>query len=184
MMGRLFWLITLATTGAAVYLATVLYMPGLLFHRTLTTLTEGMPPNSFFIMKPEDQTALVSTATKNDIVGLCLVDVNKGKVVISASVPAGLWTFSIFDSTGRQVYGINDAEAASGAFTVELSQARSVLQQLTSKNEQEDNAISNVGWHAELSDSKGIVVVWVPVADGLRRAELENVVKATRCEPK
>lgn len=185
MTGRFFWLVTMAAMGAAVYLSTVLYMPGMLFKHTLNNATAGVQPNSFAIMKPEQQTALLSTATRHDIVGLCLVDLSQGKVVIQASVPEGLWTFSVFDATGRQVYGINDAEAASGTFNVELSRARSVLQQLTSRADQDDAAnIQNVGWHAELSESTGVVVIWVPVSDELRRPELERVVKATRCEPR
>jgi len=186
MMGRLFWLVTMAAAGVAVYLITVLYLPGILFRHTLNGATAGIQPNSFTIMKPEAQTALLATSTRRDIVGLCLVDLSQGKVVIQASVPQGLWTFSIFDATGRQVYGLNDAEAASGTFTVELSRARSILQQLTNKGGDTDDAaaIQNSGWHAELSENTGLVVMWVPVADELRRPEIENVVKATRCEPK
>lgn len=185
MMGRLFWLITMAAAAVVVYLATILYMPGILFRHTLNGLTSGIAPNSFAIMKPEQQAALVATATKRDIVGLCLVDLSKGKVVIQASVPQGLWTFSVFDAAGRQVYGINDAEAASGNFTVELSRARSILQQLTNKADPDDAAaIQNIGWHAELSENTGVVVLWVPVTDELRRGALESVVAATHCDPK
>ncbi len=184
-MGRIFWLVTMAAAGAVVYLATVLYLPGLIFRHTLNGLTAGAQSNSFMLMKPDQQTALLATATKRDIVGLCLVDLSHGKVVIQTSMPQGLWTFSVFDVAGRQVYGINDAEAASGNFTVELTKSRSILQQLTSKAEQDDaTTIQNIGWHAELAESNGVVVVWVPVADELRRPELEGIVKNTKCETK
>ncbi|MDE2383054.1 MAG: hypothetical protein KGO53_00430 [Alphaproteobacteria bacterium] len=185
MMGRLFWPLTAAFFGLAVHLVTVLYMPGLMFQRSLSRLTEGAKPNSFFVMKPENQSSLVPTATAQDIVGLCLLDFAKGTVVISAHVPQTLWRLAIYSQSGQQVYGINDVQAGSGGFSVEVARAKSLLQQITGKPDAEDAAqIENVGWHAEVPEAKGIAVLWVPVPDALQRNALESALKDISCKVK
>ena len=185
MMGRFFWLFTAACIALAVHLATVLYVPGITLQRNLAYVSSDATPNQFIILKPETQVLLVPTATPQDIVGLCLVDLSKGNVMISARVPASFWSFSVFGSAGDQVYGINDVEASTGQFNVELSKSKSLLQQVTGKPEAEDaSVINNVGWHAEVSDNKAIAVLWVPVPDVTQRAAMEATLKASTCQPR
>ncbi|MEP6827077.1 MAG: hypothetical protein ABJA10_03290 [Aestuariivirga sp.] len=185
MTGRLFWLFTAAFLGLAVHLATILYLPGLSFGRNLGQVTGHQASNSFFVMKPEAQVNLLPMATTQDIVGLCLVDISKGNVIISAHGLNQLWSLVIYQTSGQQVYGINDVEAGTGDFSVELSKSKSLLQQLSGKPEAEDaKVIENIGWHAELSEDTAIAVLWMPVPDALQRPALENIAKATICKAK
>ena len=185
MTARLFWIFTAAFLGLAVHIATILYLPGLSFARNLSRVTEQAANNSFFVMKPETQVGLLPTATSQDIIGLCLVDLSKGNVLISAHGLSQLWSLAIYKKSGQQVYAINDVEAGTGDFSVELSKSKSLLQQLVSRPDAEDaKVIENVGWHAEMAENTAIAVLWMPVPDALQRAALEKVVKATSCKPK
>lgn len=185
MTGRLFWFFTAAFLGLAVHIATILYLPGLSFGRGLARVTGNAASNSFFVMKPETQVGLLPTTTTQDIVGLCLVDISKGNVIISAHGLSQLWSLVIYKTSGQQVYAINDVEAGTGDFNVELSKSKSLLQQLTGKPEAEDaKAIENIGWHAELSENTAIAVLWMPVPDALQRPALEKVALATSCKAK
>jgi len=184
-MGRVFWLMTAAVLGFAVHLATVLYLPGLTFQRSLTRATAGAGSNHFFVMAPEAQASLVPMASPQDIVGLCLLNLSKGPVVILAQVPHGLWNFAIYSASGQQTYGINDVQAGGGSFTVDVSKSKSLLQQLSGKAAPEDaGQIANVGWHAEIAEANGIALLWVPVPDALQRPQLEKIVGLTRCQKK
>ena len=185
MTGRLYWIFTAAFLGIAVHLATILYLPSISFNHNLARVTSQAPRNSFFVMKPEQQVSLLATATAQDIIGLCLVDVSKGNIVISAHGLNQLWSVAIYNASGQQVYAINDVEAGTGNFTVELSKAKSLLQQITGKPDAEDaKVIENIGWHAELTDNTAIAVLWMPVPDAFQRPMLEAAVKATICQPK
>jgi uncharacterized membrane protein len=182
MMMRLFWLATAAVLGLAVHLATILYVPGLTFQHNLRKLTDAAPDNSFFLMKPEAQGALLPTASPQDVVGLCLVDVKDGKVTLSSHMPRGQWMLTIYGASGEQVYSINDVEAGSGAFNIELAPAKGLIEQLRGKAEKEEaGQFENVGWHAELNEQRGVAVLWVPVADTLRRPAIEAAISATHC---
>ncbi len=185
MTGRLYWIFTAAFVGIAVHIATILYLPSVSFNRNLARVTSQAPRNSFFVMKPEQQVSLLATATAQDIIGLCLVDVSKGNIVISAHGLNQLWSVAIYNASGQQVYAINDVEAGTGDFTVELSKAKSLLQQITGKPDAEDaKVIENIGWHAELTDNTAIAVLWMPVPDAFQRPTLEAAVKATVCQSK
>jgi len=185
MMGRLFWPVTALFLGAAFHLAYVLFAPSILFHRQLISLTGNAASNTFFLMPPETQAKLVPAATAKDIVGVCLLDLAQGKVVFSANVPKSLWTLSIYSQSGQQIYSINDSEAGTTSFAIELKRAKTFLQQVTGKAEPDDaGQIQNVGWHADVNDRQGIVVLWVPVDDAARRGALEAALKSTKCEAK
>jgi uncharacterized membrane protein len=102
--------------------------------------------------------------------------------VIKPHVPQSLWTFAIFNKDGQQVYGLNDVEAGSGGFAVELSQAKSILQQIRGSAEPDDAAaIANVGWHAQVAGTRALAVLWAPVPDPARRKEIEDAMKETEC---
>lgn len=182
MIGRMFWLVTALFAGIAVHLTTVLYLPGFSFERKLNSVSVGQKANSFFLMAPESQSNFLPTATARDIVGLCLLDFSKGKVVVNAHVPLSFWNFTIFNSSGQQVYAINDVEAGSGTFSVELTKAKSLIEQVRGKPDPEDaGKITNSGWHAEVAGDKALAVLWLPVRDPLQRKAMEKEVKETNC---
>ena len=185
MTARLYWLFTAAFLGIAVHIATILYLPSVSFNRNLAQVTAQAPRNSFFVMKPEQQVQLLTTATTQDVVGLCLVDVSKGNILISAHGLNQLWSMAIYNASGQQVYAINDVEAGTGDFSIELSKAKSLWQQVTGKPDAEDaKVIENIGWHAELSETTAIAVLWMPVPDANQRPALEAAARVTGCKAK
>ena len=185
MTARLYWIFTAGFLGLAVHIATILYLPSVSFNRNLARVTGQESHNSFFVMKPELQVELLPTATVQDVVGLCLVDVSKGNIVISAHGLNQLWSVSIYNASGQQVYAINDVEAGTGDFNIELSKTKSLWQQVTGKPDAEDaKVIANIGWHAELSENNAIAVLWMPVPDSNQRPVLEAAARATNCKAK
>ena len=184
-MNRVFWSSTAILLAVAIHISYVLFMPAVLFQKKLFAATDGNPDNMFFVMTPEKQVLLIPTATADDVVGLCKFDLGAGKLILSAQLPKTYWTLSIYTQSGRQVYALDDVQAGSSSFTVDLSRAKTMLQQLLAKNDGEDSSqIENLGWKAETTEQRGLAVVWIPLADALMRPEIENTIKASRCEPK
>jgi uncharacterized membrane protein len=184
-MKRFFWFVTAAFLALAIHISYVLFMPGFLFQKKISTATDGKPVNSFFIMPSEKQALLFPTATADDVVGICKFDLGAGKLVLSAQLPKTYWTLSIYTESGRQIYALDDVQAGSTNFTIDLSRAKTVLQQLMGSGDAEDaGQIENLGWHVETTERRGLAVVWIPLADALMRKEIEDTVRASRCEPK
>jgi len=182
MIGRMFWLVTALFAGIAAHLATILYAPSLTFERKLDVIAAGHKPNSFFLMTPNTQAGFLPSSTAEDIVGLCMIDLSKGKVVIDAHVPQSFWNFSIYGSSGQQIYDINDVEAGADSFSVELTKAKSLIEQVRSNADPDDaGKIANSGWHAEVPGEQALAVLWFPVRDQTQRKTLEDEVKQTNC---
>ena len=185
MMGRLFWFVAAVFFGVATHLAYVLFTPLILFQKQFVTITNDKPVNKFFILDPTKKNLLIPTSTAQAVVGICSFDLNLGPIVVSAKLPKSFWTVSIYTQSGQQVYSLNDIQAGSNDFTIELSRAKSIFQQLFGNSSPEDAVpIDSLGWHAESNEQFGFVVMWVPLADELMRDTIEATVKDSRCQPK
>ncbi|MDE2444895.1 MAG: hypothetical protein KGO94_01870 [Alphaproteobacteria bacterium] len=183
-MGRIFWIFVAALVGLVVHIVYVLFLPSYWFEQQLGRVTEQQTVNAFFIAKPEVQARLLPSTTSQSIVGLCIFDLRSGPVALQATLPRTYWTFSVYSQSGRQVYALNDVQAGTSEFKVELSQTKTFLQQLLGNGRADDvNQVENLGWHAETSESRGIAVIWIPIADEAMRPQIEGVLKHSSCKP-
>ncbi len=184
-MGRVFWLLTVGLVAVATHIAYVLFAPGWFFQQRLNATTDGKPDNSFFVVAPEKQAQLFPLATPDDVVGVCKYDLGSGKLVLSANLPRTYWTMSIYTQSGKQVYALNDVQAGSSAFSIDVSRSKTMLEQVFSNPEAEDaGQIENLGWRVETSERRGLAIVWIPLSDALMRPRVEAIIKESRCEPK
>lgn len=182
-MGRGFWVVAALLLGVIAHVSYVLFAPGILFQRQVSLATDGKPYNSFFIANPAKQTLLLPTATSKAVVGICKFDLGQGNIALTAKLPRSYWTLAIYSQTGRQVYALNDVQAGTTDFKIELSRSQTLLQQLFGKSRSEDaTQIENLGWHAETSEQRGIAVIWIPLSDQLMRPQIEATLSDSRCE--
>ena len=183
-MGRMFWLMTAVLVGVITHVSYVLFMPSYVFSRHLNQSTDGQPYNQFFIADPTKQTSLLPSATSKSIVGLCKFDLSLGPIELLAKLPRAYWTLSIYAQSGRQVYSLNDVQAGTSEFKVELSRSKSFLEQvLRIGRAEEPTQTENLGWHAETAEPRGIAVIWIPISDDLMRPQIEAVMKGSTCKP-
>ena len=181
-MGRIFWVIAAICLGATIHLSYLLFAPNLAFQKKLAAISHGQHDNSFEVLDPAVQGSLVEGASPADVVGLCQLNLGSGKLLLNADLPATYWTLTVYNSAGQQVYALTDAQSGAQQFTVDFTMAKSVFQQLFSKGDSEDALVGdNLGWHAEIAGQRGLVVIWIPVADPLLRPGVADLVKKTKC---
>jgi uncharacterized membrane protein len=182
-MGRSFWIVASLLVGVIAHICYVLFAPGLLFARQLEQSTKGKPYNSFFISSLANQSALLPSATSKSVVGICKFDLGNGSVELNAKLPRSYWTLSVYSQSGRQVYALNDVQAGTSEFKVELAKTKTFFQQLMGNSRAEDaTQIENLGWHAETSEPRGIAVIWIPIADELMRPQIESIMAGSTCK--
>ena len=183
-MGRIFWVMIAILVGIVSHVSYVLFTPSFMFARDLNSITNGQPYNEFFVADPKTQTALLPAATSMSIIGMCKFDLSQGPIELQAKLPRSYWTFSVYAQSGRQVYALNDVQAGTSEFKVELSKSKSFLQQLTSTgNPDVLTQTENLGWHAETAEPRGIAVIWIPISDELMRPQIEAAMKGSSCKP-
>jgi uncharacterized membrane protein len=168
-----------------VHISYVLFAPGFFFKQKVFSVTDGKPDNSFFILEPQKQALLFPMATGQDVVGVCKYDLAGGQLVLTADLPKAYWTLSIYTQSGKQVYALDDVQAGSSSITIDLSQTKTVFEQLFSNPDAEDaGQIENLGWRVQTTEQRGLAIFWIPLADKLARPRIESIIKSSTCKPK
>jgi uncharacterized membrane protein len=186
MMGKLFWLFICGLLALAMHIAFVLFAPSYLFEKKLYATTDGKADNSFFVLTPEKQSQLFPNASAIDVVGVCKFDLQMGPVKFTAQLPKSYWSVSIYTNSGKQIYALDDVQAGGNSFTIDLTRAKTIMQQLTGNSDVEDGGgqIENLGWKVEATERRGLLIVWIPMTDDLMRGQVEEIVKRSHCEVK
>ncbi len=182
-MGRhIFWVITAFVLGLTCHVSYLLFVPSRTFSAAIDTALGPEHGNQFVLLDAAAQLKLVPAASAEHVVGICKFNVAEGPVKVTASLPEGYWSFAVYTIRGRQVYAINDTQADTNTFSVELSQDKGLLSQLTGVGEDTNDIVGDdIGWRIAITEKQGLAILWLAVADPLLRKEAENVVKQSRC---
>jgi uncharacterized membrane protein len=185
-MGRFYWLVLFIATAMATHAAYVLYYPGYNFDAKIAAALGEDSVNRMVLLNENQVSRLFPAYASSDIVAVCRYDLTHNAMEISAQLPRGYWTFSIFTVKGRQVYSITDAQAGENAFTVQLSQTPDLLAQIMGALDDggEAETIGSAGWRVETPEARGLAVLWVPVADAIFRPVTLAAVQSSRCTRK
>ena len=179
---QFFWLFTSAVLALIAHVTYVLFVPSRSFSAAIDVALGPEHSNRFSVLDAEAQIKLIPSATAENIVGICKFSVAEGPVKVTAQLPEGFWSFAVYTIRGEQVYAINDTQADTNTFTVEMSRDRGLLAQIFgSGDDAVDVTADDIGWRIALRENQGLAVLWMAVADPLLRKEAEDVIKQSRC---
>jgi uncharacterized membrane protein len=179
---HIFWVLTAAILALACHVAYLLFVPSRSFSLAIDRALGEDHRNRFVLLDTAAQLRLVPSASSEHVVGICKFNVSEGPVRVTAKLPDGFWSFAVYTIRGRQVYAINDTQADTDTFSVELSQDKGLLSQILGAGEDTNDVIGdNIGWRIAITETQGLAVLWLAVADPLLRKEAEDVVKQSRC---
>lgn len=184
-MRKLFWMLLGLLAGAALHIVYVLYFPSFVLNRQISSLVGGNGNNQMVLLSADRPQQVLPGFVGESVIALCRVDLSKGKVALSLTVPDGYWSLAIYSQSGRQVYALNDKQAGADTFTIVMEQARSLIEQVTSAGDNEDvvDTIAKAAWSVEINEPRGVVVLWSPLVNPLLRPQLEAVMKNSSCLP-
>jgi uncharacterized membrane protein len=179
---QFFWFVTSAILALAVHVAYVLFVPSRSLSGAIDAALGKAQTNQFTVLTPEAQVKLMPFASMEHLVGVCKFSVKAGPVKVTASPPEGFWSFAVYTMRGRQVYAINDTQADTNTFTVELSRDNGLLAQIIGSGEDAiDVGGDDIGWRIALDEDEGLAVLWLAIADPLLRKDAEKVLTQSRC---
>jgi uncharacterized membrane protein len=183
-MGRFFWLLMFCAAALATHAGYVLFYPSFEFDKRITALMAPTANNTLALLDARKIVQLFPAYAASDVVAVCRYDLSSGPVRITARMPRGYWTMSIYSDRGEQVYSITDAQAGNNSFTVELTQEPGLLAQVKGilHAETETEAIGTAGWKVQTPDARGLAVIWAPVADPLFRDAAVAAALGSTCE--
>jgi uncharacterized membrane protein len=179
MLDRLYWLLTATVLAVAVHAAYMLIAPGIALDRSISRTAASVASNQFQVLKPEDQSILFPNYPASSVFGICAFDVSTSAVELSATMPEGFWTLTIYSRSGNVIYALNSTQSGTNTFTVSVVKAPGLVDAIT-KPAVEDPGSYN-GLKATTPESKGIAVLWVPVGEVAQRAAVTRVLGNSRC---
>ena len=105
----------------------------------------------------------------------------KGNVTFAADLPDGFWITTIYTDKAEAIYSVNKRQSGANSFTVSLSRAPGLNEQIIKATEKEAIADIDSGWTVTSPEPRGIAVVWYPTPEiGLRSIAAEQVARS-RC---
>jgi uncharacterized membrane protein len=178
-MRLLFWLFAACVLGLAVHAATLLYAPKFAFERNVDRQLDDTPVNSFFVLSPAQQAALLPDYPPTAVFGGCRFDLRRGPVFLDANFPPAFWTLTVHSMSGKTLYTANDRQSGVDSFRLRLVKAPGLIEMFTAK--EEDDAISTSGWKVSSSEPTGLALLWVPAADPAMRGPIAAALSQSRC---
>lgn len=178
---HLFWLVVAVVAGVLAHTAFALFVPGWWFSRGVGKLAEAHGRNNFFILSPQEQAKLFPGLPRFGVTGVCVFDVGKGNVTFAADLPDGFWITTIYTDKAEAIYSVNNRQSGANSFTVSLSRAPGLIEQIIKATEKEAIADIDSGWTVTSPEPRGLAVVWYPTPEiGLRSIAAEQVARS-RC---
>ncbi len=178
----IFWFFTSLVLAVLAHVTFVLFVPSRSFNAAIDRALVEQPVNSFVLLDAPTQMKFMPFATNSHLVGICKFNIAEGPVRVSAKMPEGFWNFAVYTLRGRQVYAINDKQADTNAFSVEMSQSQGLIAQMLGLGEDTADVVSDdLGWRIAIPESQGLAVLWFAVPDPLLRSSAEAEMKQSRC---
>lgn len=179
-MARLYWIVTAAVLAVTIHAAYLLLAPARAFERNVQQIAGQAGRNAFFVIAPGEQNRLFPAYSSSDLFGACAFDVSQSKVALTAHMPKGMWTLTVYSGAGDVIYVLNDRQAGADDFTVTFSLAPSLIEMLQQAGI--DDAGGTTGWDVQTAKPRGIAVLWVPIGEAERRPAWEAVLKQSSCK--
>lgn len=179
-MARVYWIITAAVLAVAIHTAYMLLAPARAFERNVQRVAGEVGRNAFFVIPPSEQNRLFPAYPSSDLFGACAFDVAAQKVALTAKLPKGLWTLTVYSGAGDVIYVLNDRQAGADSFTVTFALAPSLLEMLQQAGS--DDTGGTTGWDVQTAQPKGIAVLWVPITEAELRPAWEAILRQSTCK--
>jgi uncharacterized membrane protein len=177
-----FWFVTSVVLAVMAHVYYVLFVPSRSFNSAIDVALAEKPVNSFVLLDAATHMKLMPFTTASHLVGICKFDTTAGNIRVAATMPEGFWNFAVYSLRGKQVYAINDKQADTNSFSVQLSKSKGMLSQAMNLGEDvADITTDDLGWRLALPDAQGLAILWFAVPDPLLREKAITDMQQSRC---
>lgn len=177
-----FWFVTSLVLAVMAHVYYVLFVPSRSFNHAIDLALADQPVNSFVLLDAETHMKLMPFTTASHLVGICKFDTITGNIRVDAKMPEGFWNFAVYTLRGKQVYAINDKQADTNAFSVQLSKSSGLIGQALGLGEEAfDISTDDLGWRISLPEAQGLAILWFAVPDPLLRDRAVNEMRQSHC---
>lgn len=179
MISRLFWIVGMLLLAVIIHLSYTLFGPRVAMggiEAQAAQFAGGF--NRMAVLDPQEQAALLEGTGPASVTAVCAYDLSQGDVTLRARMGSGPWTLTLHSARGINIYALNDAQAGAEQVTVTIKRISNLAALFG--GDEEAGAI-NDGWRVETAETRGLAVLWTPLADAALKARIEADLRASSC---
>jgi uncharacterized membrane protein len=176
-----FWIVSGVVLAVVVHLSYVLVGARFALQDMISSEAQAAPSGQFILLAPEEQLQLLGESRDDAVAGRCLFDLNGGSLAIDAAMPNGFWSLTIYTQSGEEVYSINDRQAGTNRFKLNVARKPSLLSFFTSNDPPDTKPSENEGWSAEISADRGFAIFWAALDQPQLRPSVARELERSTC---
>ncbi len=172
----IFWATATSLLAAIVHLSLVLFVPMLDIGARMAQFETTSEINTLKkLSSANDKNTMLIEPSPDISYAFCRFDLSSKPVQVSAPIPDSYWSVSVYSDTGENIYTINDTQT--GVRNLKLLIVNADSQDSVSNNALVKDAITFAS-----PALTGLIIFRGFVPDRSRRAEVDNIVAAARCQ--
>lgn len=107
----LYWTLCILLLASVVHLGYVLIVPHFEMRANIDQLREFAGDGALTVLDREDSIRLMGPDGRWIVHALCIYDLARGPMIVSAAVPGSYWSMAIYSAGGDNFYSLNDRQA-------------------------------------------------------------------------
>ena len=177
-MSRAFWLIVFVAGAISTHLGYVLFAPNWQMGRILDAAAAFQGSNSLGVLPAEADQAILGGDGVSGVAAICVIDLSRGPVKLSAKFPEDFWTLTLYGADGKIVSSFAEAQAGLRDFELTLMPPAGLSAVLGTPG---GKAAIPSAWTVTMTSQRGLAVLWASLPQPHQRARIAAVLGASRC---
>lgn len=180
MSGRFYWLIATLLTAVVVHLSFVLFAPKLVMAERLQAIAETAGDTSLKVLTRNDTLRLIGEEDGSLVHAVCVYDLSRGPLRVTALIPRSYWSISIYSASGDNFYTFNDRQADVERLELILKPAEAAP---VDEEAIETQAPAGDTLEVFPPDDRGVIVFRALAGEAPERAGVEAFLARSSCTP-
>jgi uncharacterized membrane protein len=176
-MSKLYWALVALLFALIVHLSYVLFIPRFEMRGKLDEIRSLAGSGRLRVLERDEGVRLMGAEARWFVHALCLYDLSRGPVMVTAVIPSTYWSMSMYSSRGDNFYSLNDRQAGIERVSVLLKPRRSELIDILEESEVPQGDVIGV----EAPASIGIVVMRALAAQPAEFRRVASVLGQSNC---
>jgi len=180
MTSSLFWAAGILVLAIIIHLSYVLFGPRFAMHgfeAEAASYAGGI--NRMRVLDAAQSAGFFGASSPQAVTAVCAFDLSDGDVMLHAAFSGSPWTLMIYAARGNAIYSVNDAQAGSSEVTIRIRRVTGLTRLLGD----DEAGTVNDGWRVETAETRGLAVLWSPIAEPALRRRSEEALRQSYCRP-
>jgi uncharacterized membrane protein len=177
---RVYGLVATALLAVVVHLSFVLFAPEAVMAEKIGAAQGLGGEEKLAVLGREDAVKLFGGESQWLVTAICAFDMARGPLLVTAAIPVGYWSMSVFSMNGDNFYTLNDRQADVATLSVMIKPSEAESQDTDNRDiaVPEGDVLGVVA-----PEARGLVMLRALAAEPAEYARVSEVLARSSCRP-